>query len=278
MLSKKICILYLCFLSGILSLKAQFTVNAGSSQQICPGTPVTLGGNPTATGGPNDTTLFTYQWFPASLVNSPTSPNPSATPTITTMYEVIVTDENKNPPQTQKSTVTIYVYPYSINAGPDTTIKEGQTITLHAQAPGDSAVYWPGNSSTMYNTNTLNPDVFPQTTTTYTLIAGFPHGCILYDSLKVTVIPNNELFFYTSFTPNGDGANDFFYIGNIGLYPNNTLDIFNRYGQKVFTKTGYNNDWNASYLGTDLPSGVYFYILDTHDTVGKFRGEVSVIR
>ena len=273
MLLKKVIIFSFCFLSGALSLKAQLVANAGIDQQICPGVVVTLGANPTASES-NDST-FTYQWFPANLVSDPTIANPITAPIVTTTYTVIVTDLNK---RSTSSTVTISVYPYSINAGPDTTILEGQTITLHGQAPGDSIVFWGSNGGAINNPNTLNPDVYPQNTIQYTLIATFPHGCVLYDGVMVTVIPSTELFFYNSFSPNGDGANDYFYIGNIGQFPNNTLDVFNRYGQKVFTKTGYNNDWNANYLGTDLPSGVYFYILDTNDTPGKFRGEVTIIR
>jgi gliding motility-associated-like protein len=269
----KINIFSFCFLLGTLSLKAQTIVNAGSSQQICPYTSITLGGNPTATE-PGDST-FTYQWLPANLVSNDTIANPTTSPGVTTIYTVIVTDQNKN---SSKGTVSISVYNYTVNAGRDTTIKEGQTITLHAQAPGNTSVYWNTTSTAIYNPTTLNPDVFPEDTTKYVIAASFPNGCVLYDEITVNVIPGTDLVFYNSFSPNGDGANDFFYIGNVDQYPNNTLDVFNRYGQKVFTKTGYNNDWNASYLGTDLPSGVYFYIFDTNAAPGKFRGEVSIIR
>ena len=66
------------------------------------------------------------------------------------------------------------------------------------------------------------------------------------------------------FTPNGDGTNEFFKIENIEQYPNNTLQIFNRWGKEVFSAAPYNND-NSKFDGKDMPDGVYFYILTLGD-------------
>lgn len=270
--SKKNILVYTFFLLSVFCTRAQPVVDAGPYKTICPGGQVTIGGHPTASGGSKP---YTYSWTPSASLNYPDSANPVAHPTATTHYTVFVKDLSG---KTQQDTVTVYVYPYSLTVNPDSaTIHQGQTITLHAQAPNDSAVYWSATSN-IYNANTLNPDVFPTATTTYSLTVAFPHHCFLYIKVKVTVLPSTELYFYNSFTPNGDGANDYFYIGNIGDYPNNTLEIYNRYGQKIFNETGYNNDWDGKYLGTDLPSGTYFYILDTHDTAGKFKGEINIIR
>ena len=276
MLIKNIIIFCLCLFAGNLSAQATYTVDAGMYKKMCPGTQVAIGGTPTAK--PSSGT-YTYVWHPGrALYNyDSTKANPIAQPNSTTTFTVIVTDVS-NPTEPIRDTATVYVYPYYVNAGPDVTIKAGQTVTLHGQAPGDSSAYWFSGSSSVFNINTLTPDVFPGVTTTYTLSANFPHGCHLYDNVKVTVIPSTELVFYNSFSPNGDGANDVFYIGNIGLYPDNSLEIYNRYGQKVLTKTSYNNDWDGTYLGNELPGGTYFYILDTHSDAGKYRGEINIIR
>jgi gliding motility-associated-like protein len=269
-------IIFFCvsFLSLCLAAqKSTLVANAGPYQKICSGAQVTLGGDSTAEKGQKP---YTYSWMPAISVYYPDSSNPIASPTITTTYTVTVKDFLGD---SAKGTITVYVYPYSLSVKPkDTTIKAGQTITLHAQvSAGDSIIYWSSGGS-MYNQSTLNPDVFPVATTTYNVVAAFSHGCAIYDSVVVNVIPSNELVFYNSFTPNGDGANDYFYIGNIGLYPNNTLQIYNRYGQLIYNETGYNNDWKGTSLGTDVPCGTYFYILDTHDAPGKFHGEVTIIK
>ncbi|MDE3742204.1 gliding motility-associated C-terminal domain-containing protein [Maribacter polysaccharolyticus] len=80
------------------------------------------------------------------------------------------------------------------------------------------------------------------------------------------------LVVFNEFSPNSDGSNDVFYIECIEDYPNNHLQIFNRWGKKVFETKGYKNDWNGTVstgilngMGTDLPVGTYFYLLDFGD-------------
>ena len=73
------------------------------------------------------------------------------------------------------------------------------------------------------------------------------------------------LEFYTGVSPNGDGVNDRWIIGNITLpyYANNEVAVFNRWGQEVYRVSGYNNA-SAAFTGTTnggkpLPTGTYFY-------------------
>ncbi len=250
-------------------------VDAGADQKVCPNSSptYTLGGNPTASGG---VLPYTFQWQPTTSLNNSFIANPIASPTITTTYTVTVKGANG---ESGKDTVTVYFYNYSLNAGNNVTIQQGQTITLHAQANGATGVYWQPPSGNIYNQNTLNPDVFPTQTIIYTLSAVYPGGCTLNDYVTVTVIPGTNLFFYNTFTPNGDGANDVFYIGNLGEYPDNVLEIYNRYGQKVYTRTPYQNDWDGKYLNAELPAGTYFYILDTKSpNGGKYKGNVTIVR
>ncbi|CAM3475196.1 gliding motility-associated C-terminal domain-containing protein [Aquirufa ecclesiirivi] len=69
-------------------------------------------------------------------------------------------------------------------------------------------------------------------------------------------------------TPNGDGKNDKLVIdGILGL--KNKLSIFNRWGNLVFEKENYTNDWGGEYLTSEstsdgklLPDGIYYYVID----------------
>lgn len=264
------CLFFLC---SVLLQAQPTSVDAGPYRKVCPDTSITLGGSPTASGG---VAPLTYSWQPASSLSSATVANPIAYPNATTTYTVIVTDATT---KSKTDTVTIFLYSAYLNAGLGASIQQGQTITLHAQAPGASQIYWSSPNSNIYNQNTFNPDVFPPVTSTYTVVATFPHGCIVYDRVTVHVTPSNNLYFFNTFTPNGDGANDVFYVGNLEKYPDNVLEIYNRYGQKVFNKTGYQNDWDGKYLNEELPAGTYFYILDTKSpTGGKYKGSVTIIR
>ncbi|MFD2568565.1 T9SS type B sorting domain-containing protein, partial [Pseudotenacibaculum haliotis] len=77
------------------------------------------------------------------------------------------------------------------------------------------------------------------------------------------------LTIYNEFSPNGDGVNDFFVIDCIDQYPNNTLEILNRWGNTVFKKRNYDNSWDGTSTGRatinageKLPVGTYYYVLD----------------
>jgi len=98
-------------------------------------------------------------------------------------------------------------------------------------------------------------------------------------SIEVCVDPA-ELVFYGSFTPNGDGTNDFFEIDYLGAYPNNSLKVFNRYGNLIYQAAPYNNDWNgvSSETGSEVPDGAYFYILDRGDGSTPTNGDVVIMR
>jgi gliding motility-associated-like protein len=75
------------------------------------------------------------------------------------------------------------------------------------------------------------------------------------------IIPNQI------FTPNGDDQNDTYHIKNIEFYSGSRITIFNRWGNKVYQKSGYLNDWdgysNVSKVGSKpLPVGTYYYVID----------------
>jgi gliding motility-associated-like protein len=83
-----------------------------------------------------------------------------------------------------------------------------------------------------------------------------------------------DLTIYNGVSRNSDGLNDFFEIGCISEYPNNSVKIFNRAGTLVFEASGYNNEdtyfdgtsnRGINILGNDLPDGTYFYIVNKGD-------------
>ncbi|WP_343694339.1 gliding motility-associated C-terminal domain-containing protein [Flavobacterium sp.] len=90
---------------------------------------------------------------------------------------------------------------------------------------------------------------------------------------SATVSPNC-LKIYNEFSPNDDGQNDTFYIDCITQYPDNQLQVFNRWGNLVYYKKGYNNTWDGKENGSakTLPEGTYFYILDLGNGSAKTSG------
>ncbi len=80
------------------------------------------------------------------------------------------------------------------------------------------------------------------------------------------------LLIFNEFSPNGDGINDKLVINCIGNYPNNKIEVYNRWGNKVYEKKGYDNDWEGTSNGREtinkskkLPVGTYYYILNLGD-------------
>jgi gliding motility-associated-like protein len=90
----------------------------------------------------------------------------------------------------------------------------------------------------------------------------------------------NDIIIYTGFSPNGDGVNDNFTIDGIEEYPNNRLIIFNRWGNRVYLKDSYLNDWGGTWDDDKvLPDGTYFYILELNDDKSrKFSGYIQIQR
>ncbi len=96
--------------------------------------------------------------------------------------------------------------------------------------------------------------------------------------------PNTELDIPEGFSPNGDNVNDNFFIKGINTYEVNTLTIYNRWGNKVYEASPYNNDWDGKNMygvsiGNDLPVGTYFYIIQLNgDSSNYKRGYIYLNR
>ncbi|MFY9310827.1 MAG: gliding motility-associated C-terminal domain-containing protein [Bacteroidia bacterium] len=253
-----------------VTLSQLFYVGAGQPTDFCKDQSGTIGSpvNATVQG-------INFSWAPAGDLNDPTLPQPTAEPVLTTTYTLTSTIAGC-PPKTDSVKVTV-IQPPPIYAGEDITIKEGERATLHAEGGYNYA--WSGGGGLTY-ANTADPDAEPDITAIYILYGtDITNRCFAYDTVVVSVIPSDDVVFYNTFTPNGDGNNDTWFIGNILKYPNNRLDIYNRNGKLVYKANGYTNNWDGkTYLGEQLPAATYFYIMDLRDGAGTFHGTVSIVK
>ena len=88
----------------------------------------------------------------------------------------------------------------------------------------------------------------------------------------------DTIIVYNGFSPNGDGFNEVFKIENIQRFPDNTLQIYNRWGNLVFETSGYNNTWDGTHRGADLPDGTYFYLLTINPGEKVYSGSLQLQR
>ncbi|SHM74518.1 gliding motility-associated C-terminal domain-containing protein [Myroides odoratimimus subsp. xuanwuensis] len=105
--------------------------------------------------------------------------------------------------------------------------------------------------------------------TTPTSVKGY--GFFTLATVKTDLILDGDIVIYNLVTPDGDGKNDYFIIDNINRFPNNTVEIYNRWGVKVFDTHNYDSAGNVFRGYSDgrvtisknekLPTGAYFYIV-----------------
>ena len=82
-----------------------------------------------------------------------------------------------------------------------------------------------------------------------------------------------------AFTPNNDGVNEEWLIENLNLFPEVTVDIYDRGGSNVFKSKGYQKPWDGTDSnGRKLPMDSYYYVIDLHNGETPIVGTVTVIR
>jgi gliding motility-associated-like protein len=144
---------------------------------------------------------------------------------------------------------------------------DGEIYLILPETFSPHAIYW---SSGVENTDTLSG-----------IGAGYYYvdvtnaaGCYAKDSIlliqpdSIILPPSPEysdLFFPNAFTPNGDGANDFYVIKHLfSIYSINTFRVWDIRRQLVFQTENYNNEWNGvDRQGNQLPAGTYFLIFES---------------
>ncbi len=121
---------------------------------------------------------------------------------------------------------------------------------------------------------------------TYSVTVTDSNGCSNKDEITITikifyvpVLIQKPIIIFNTFTPNDDDVNDTWHIENIELYPNNTVEIYNRNGQQVFKTAHYQDkEWDGRYDGKDMPASTYYYLIDPGDGSDVIKGYVTIIR
>ncbi len=168
-------------------------------------------------------------------------------------------------------TICAFSYPiadFSISPQPTTYLNT--EITFTNQSYNATTNDWLFTQGIPPSSNSLNPVVtFPNNDPgeyNAHLVVTNQHGC--KDSTDRTVIIDGVYLFYmpNSFTPNGDGDNDFFKPKGDGIDPTNyVMYIFDRWGTKIFETNNINEGWDGTYKGELVPTGVYIWRIKTKE-------------
>lgn len=163
-----------------------------------------------------------------------------------------------------------------VSLGPDFTMLEGTKHVLKPVVNDNNLSYKWTPSTGLDHDDIANPVASPVQDITYQVVVTSAHGCQAMASvsvkvLKFLVVPN-------VFTPNGDGVNDIWNVKYLESYPNNKVDVYNRFGEKVYSSIGYSVPWDGKYKGSYLPPGTYYYIIDPKNGREVIAGNVTIIR
>jgi len=187
----------------------------------------------------------------------------SVTPLLDTKYSLFYSDLVCKDVRIADKTIVVDRDPApDANAGPDVTICIKDSIRLNAS--GGKSYLWNSNP-TLNPLNVSDPYAKPEVTTVYTVTVTNQY-CKDVDSVKITVDlclegltdPVPQII-----SPNDDGINDFLVIYNVDYFTENSIVIYNRWGNRVYSAKPYDNTWSGkSDKGEPLPDGTYFWVLD----------------
>jgi trimeric autotransporter adhesin len=249
------------------------TPEIGSNSPICVGKTLKL----TATDIISD---LTYEWVgPNGFTSNDKNPQiPGVTMADSGIYTLTI--RYKNCPTTTSKNIMVHPTVVLQNITPDQVVPYGGSIQL--SATGAQFYQWSPSNGTLDNPNIDSPIATPQESIRYSVEGMNVWGCLDTASVYITVDFEVNEFIPTAFTPNGDGLNDIFRIGNVKYDKLVDFSIFNRWGQCVYHNSYQSTQgWDGTFHGVQQEIGTYFYNIILTTPGGKtkyFKGEVTLIR
>ncbi len=266
--------------SSIVGCSSKDTVTI----KVLPKPPITVSSNTEfcvgdSTGLTAFSTANSFKWTPNNGLSNSAIANPTAFPKSSTIYTVTVTDANTC---TNSAVVTV-----TVNQPPVLILTKSNDANcvlgiVKLTATGAVKYLW-YPAATLQFAATATPIATPQQSTVYHVKANSNKGCFGEDSIQVNVIKgvtDNGYLMPSAFTPNGDGINDCFGVKQWGFVSSLQLEIYNRFGTKIFASNNINNCWDGTYKGVIQAPGTYVYQVVATTNCGDVyrKGTVVLIR
>ena len=135
-----------------------------------------------------------------------------------------------------------------------------------------------GNYDYLWSNTSIQDSITNLSSGMYYVTVTDAHGCTQIKGYNLETPPNNCLTIWTSYSPDGDGINDVWNIGGIDLYPDCKVEIFNRWGYKIYESKGYDTPWDGMWNGKELPAETYYFAITLGDGSKPITGTVTIIR
>jgi gliding motility-associated-like protein len=238
------------------------TIPAGGLQ---PGASVNFTANYTLTQADKDA---------GSVTNSATVSGRDAAGNVVSSNAGVVTSFPKSPSAVADAAFTGVDVPVTVeilkNDDPMNTTFNLQSVEIVNQ-PANGKITIGGDGTVTY---TPNPGYAGTDSFTYRVkdLNGYYTNAA---TVNITVSATSLLKIPNVFTPNGDGINDVFEIRGLDKFVQNELVIVNRWGNEVYHKTNYQNNWT----GEGLNEGTYYYVLKVKTTEWQvIKGYITLMR
>lgn len=249
----------------LLEVVPQVTASVSNSATICQGQSVNL-----SSGGSN-----TYLWLPPDGLSDNTIDNPVASPSVTTLYTVNVSNFEYCG---DSKTVLIKVNPTpTVNAGVNSTFNSDEA--MHIEAKGTGTLSWVAGEGIYCYTCPLT-QVMPKSSGCYRAMAINEFGCKAFDDVCIEVTHDYNIYIPNVFTPNEDGLNDTFKLYGTGI-SDVTFYIFDRWGELIHTCTDNDKGWDGFHKGKLCKNDVYVYLANFTSLSGKkhtHKGHVTLLK
>ena len=255
-----------------VNIPAFVTVHAeaGRDTTVCAGSTLVLD------AVPGDVML----WEPDTYLSNTGVPNPVVSNvTDTIVYTYTSRETGSGFGCYDIDTLRINVLPtYGIEITQDTFALVGQPIQLQTVTDGNFLTYQWIPETGLNLSDVPDPVASILTSTRYILFATNDFGCIESDSVLIELV--EDITVYNAFSPNGDYANEYFEIDNASKFPDIIVQVYNRWGSRVFYSEGYSDDkrWDGTFNGKEAPVGTYYYVIIPKPGATPITGNVTIIR
>ncbi|HCY89939.1 MAG TPA: hypothetical protein DHV17_06745 [Chitinophagaceae bacterium] len=224
-----------------------------------------------------NSSISTRQWtFGDGTTSTDINPTKTYAQPGTYVVELVVTNPETCISDPFRDTMTVFVQPV-VDAGPSFVVPQGTSIRFNPTVNDSTTVSFVWSPATgLSDPTALRPTLRAEQDETYTLTATGNGNCTASDVLTVKIL--RPLKIPNVFSPNGDGINDTWQIDNLTDYTGAVVEVFNRYGQLVFTSTGYGTPWDGTTKGKPLPVATYYYVIQLKNGFKPLSGSVTIIR
>ena len=243
------------------------TILAGNDTTICPGEIAPL----YASGG------VSYTWSPATYgYLQPDGSQVLVKPALSTTYVVLGTDQY-GCKDTASVRVNLFPAPF-VQTNPDVYAVFGETVQLNATS--NTAISYVWSPAEYLSCNVCqNPTTAPNKQMTFIVTVYDANGCSASD--PVHIYYDAIIYVPNTFTPNNNGTNETFFALGVNIR-NFQLEIFNRWGELIYTGDALSQMWDGTYAGLPSPDGVYTWKIEYSELLSDERhqivGHVNLLR